>query len=223
MPRIITQPGLPFGITPAQLAAAFAAYIPPAPAIDEVLAAGSNAEQHQLINLKSLTVSRDASGIAINVQNTNTTNPNSVALCDFQYAIQAGGMVSLDNGAIVSDGYGDLTINGTNVSDSPTVAVTDTMGNSVLLGDGNDSGCAIQTLGPGGISFDNQNIYSDGLGNLAVNSIAASAGFIMMLPSNPPTSHNAPGIVGTFLIGHDSYLYYCLFNNRWVRTALTTW
>jgi hypothetical protein len=88
-----------------------------------------------------------------------------------------GGSLSLDNAAITSDGYGNLTVGGTVSADGGLVTSDGLGGLTASAFYGNGSTLTFDTLTVvGGVSVDNAAITSDGYGNLTVGGTMSADG-----------------------------------------------
>ena len=124
--------------------------------------------------------------------------------------IQGGGLVSTT---------GDQNISGLkNFATIPQVN-----GTGVLLF-GQASPSPIEIFGNGSSQGNASSLNFVG-GGISVNTVGAQATITVASSTqvlNPPTSSNSAGVSGAFSFDKN-YLYYCVENNQWARTAISTW
>ena len=124
--------------------------------------------------------------------------------------IQGGGLVSTT---------GDQNISGLkNFATIPQVNGTGVL----LFGQASPSPIAIYGNGSSQGNASSLNFAGAGI---SVNTVGAQATITVSSSSQTltvPTSSNSAGVSGAFSFDKN-YLYYCIENNKWIRTALSTW
>lgn len=124
--------------------------------------------------------------------------------------IQGGGLVSTT---------GNQNISGLkNFFTRPTINSTGVL----LFGEGSPS--PIEIYGNGSSQGNASSLNFAG-GGVSVNTVGAQATITVgntTQVQTAPTSSNSAGVSGAFSFDKN-YLYYCIENNQWIRTALSTW
>ena len=124
--------------------------------------------------------------------------------------IQGGGLVSTT---------GDQNISGLkNFFTRPTINSTGVL----LFGEGSPS--PIQIYGNGSSQGNASSLNFAG-GGISVNTVGAQATITVgstTQTTTVPTSSNSAGVSGAFSFDKN-YLYYCVENNKWARTAISIW